>query len=693
MTQYKIHWGGGMGDIFQGIHRSSNYPNLIHLNSEDKVDVLLICHNPFVLDFFKWHPKAGQLNVKCPGYWGPEHNEVRRKEGGFWRNEEENQIPGPGGPVVFYPSPEDVETLKQFEGKRIVVIQATAGCADRNIPVDQMDKMLKDLKDKDVVVVGIGRNYERGDRSPEFDYSEYPWVVSMVDKLSIPGTIQLIEQSVGVIACHSCVCLMAWRVRKPNILTLPRAINHINGIGRGEKNQWTYGLFYPETQLVYSEDYSIKVIDQLLKDAKIKPRITERINGIETRRLMNNEDAREYRRLVENIPDKSLIVEVGSFDGGSLISLMDLIKHKNLDVVVADKFDQPMTEDFNARGQMLGSKDSFKSNMAEAGIFPQAVLKDSDELAVWIKKNVRKPNLIFIDADHSYEGVKKDVDNLYSLLLEGGILAGHDYFPDEHPGIVKFVNERFPQAMVPGGTGIWSVRKSKGRYAVISMNDATYKPLADITWTGKEVYCKKHGYDAIFYPVGERTEESKQTEGHNHWFGFAKIQNILTTLETGKYNWVFFSECDALITNMDLPLDGMVDDDYHILLTSNFDGINAGNLFARNTDAAKNYLRFILKERPKYSKRGYAKQQCMMDIQEQNRFPGVVRIMPQRLWNSHDHFLYDHYKVPKERRKDILGLSGEWQPGDFQVHWSGFGLEKRLDFVKFYKDKIVNTVK
>jgi hypothetical protein len=33
---------------------------------------------------------------------------------------------------------------------------------------------------------------------------------------------------------------------------------------------------------------------------------------------------------------------------------------------------------------------------------------------------------VFIDGDHSYEGVKKDLNNYYSKVKTGGIFSGHD---------------------------------------------------------------------------------------------------------------------------------------------------------------------------------------------------------------------------------------------------------------------------
>jgi len=269
--EYRVEFGGGMGDVFNRMTMDEAYPNLMNMTDEDTCEILLVCHNPFIKEMFDWHPKKSQLDVKWFGYWGPE-------------NERENKIkfnlsldgpinpPGPKGVPKFYPCQEDIkllEDIKEFsKGRKLIVVQATAGCSDRDIPEPQMKKMLADLETRNCVVVGVGRNYQRSDRYGEFKYDDYPEVLSMVDRLSIPGTVELIRQASGVIACHSCVCLMAWNFRIPNILTLPRAINHINGIDRGEKNQWTFGLFQPETRLVYSEDYSMSKMDEFLDLAK-----------------------------------------------------------------------------------------------------------------------------------------------------------------------------------------------------------------------------------------------------------------------------------------------------------------------------------------------------------------------------------------------------------------------------------------
>jgi len=42
----------------------------------------------------------------------------------------------------------------------------------------------------------------------------------------------------------------------------------------------------------------------------------------------------------------------------------------------------------------------------------------------------RKVDFLFIDGDHSYEGVKKDFEMYSPLVRKGGIIAFHDIIPD-----------------------------------------------------------------------------------------------------------------------------------------------------------------------------------------------------------------------------------------------------------------------
>lgn len=48
---------------------------------------------------------------------------------------------------------------------------------------------------------------------------------------------------------------------------------------------------------------------------------------------------------------------------------------------------------------------------------------------------------VYIDADHSYEGVKLDLNLSLKKVKKGGIIMGHDYTYDKFPGVVNAVNQ------------------------------------------------------------------------------------------------------------------------------------------------------------------------------------------------------------------------------------------------------------
>jgi predicted O-methyltransferase YrrM len=56
-------------------------------------------------------------------------------------------------------------------------------------------------------------------------------------------------------------------------------------------------------------------------------------------------------------------------------------------------------------------------------------------------KEFPKFDTIFIDGDHSYDGVKFDFDNALPLLEEGGIIIFHDIASKACPGVVQLWEE------------------------------------------------------------------------------------------------------------------------------------------------------------------------------------------------------------------------------------------------------------
>lgn len=69
-------------------------------------------------------------------------------------------------------------------------------------------------------------------------------------------------------------------------------------------------------------------------------------------------------------------------------------------------------------------------------------------------------DLVFIDADHSYAAVKRDIELWLPKVKPGGILAGHDYdntekYGDRFKGVDRAVKERFGESFSLEADHVW----------------------------------------------------------------------------------------------------------------------------------------------------------------------------------------------------------------------------------------------
>lgn len=79
-------------------------------------------------------------------------------------------------------------------------------------------------------------------------------------------------------------------------------------------------------------------------------------------------------------------------------------------------------------------------------ILEEAVPKFAD-LGLWRPPaKVGGADLVFIDADHHYATIRRNIDIALRLLRPGGIIAGHDFGHAEWPGVKRAVDEAFGNA-------------------------------------------------------------------------------------------------------------------------------------------------------------------------------------------------------------------------------------------------------
>ncbi len=143
-----------------------------------------------------------------------------------------------------------------------------------------------------------------------------------------------------------------------------------------------------------------------------------------------------YRDAVQRLPERPRVVEVGCFAGRSSAYLgVELENHRpGYSLWLVDIFRQVLRSTVQNNLRPLKDVQLISHLSWEAAKqFPDASL-----------------DMVFIDADHSYEPVARDIDAWVPKVKPGGILAGHDHC-DMFPGVIKAVAERFKDVKIHMG--------------------------------------------------------------------------------------------------------------------------------------------------------------------------------------------------------------------------------------------------
>ncbi len=130
-------------------------------------------------------------------------------------------------------------------------------------------------------------------------------------------------------------------------------------------------------------------------------------------------------------------VEIGVFMGTSSQILLDYCKHMYL-------IDPCVEYDDNPDKGMYAHEIPFLELLApykERFTFIKGFSAD-------VSDQVPMVDFIFIDGNHMYDYVKKDVELYWPKIKPGGFLSGHDY-TGGHPGVTKAVDEFFAKLGLP----------------------------------------------------------------------------------------------------------------------------------------------------------------------------------------------------------------------------------------------------
>lgn len=217
-----------------------------------------------------------------------------------------------------------------------------------------------------------------------------------------------------------------------------------------------------------------------------------------------------------------------------------------------------------------------------------------------------------------------------------------------------------------------------------TMHDDKYKELANETWENNKVkYATRHGYAYV----------AKTEDFYGFPPGFEKIQFLIDLLDTyPETEWIWWTGTDSMVTNFETKVEDKVtfeDENIapHVIMSSDFNfDINCDSILIKNTPEAKNWLQAIMDLLPKYANHQFKEQQAMLDIMEE--WDPWILIMPQYYMNSYEYKCYKVAPWNYQEETDINGHRGQWEYGDWLVHWPGTQPNERMQLVEETKNKI-----
>lgn len=117
------------------------------------------------------------------------------------------------------------------------------------------------------------------------------------------------------------------------------------------------------------------------------------------------------------------------------------------------------------------------------------------------------------------------------------------------------------------------------KITLVTLFDKNIEKYARITAENKRRYCAKHGYGFVCF------DHTLDATLHPSW---SKLQALASSFQDN--DWLFWSDADALIVNFDQRLEDFIDNRYHLIVSTDWHGLNFGNFLIQNHPWSKSLL-------------------------------------------------------------------------------------------------------
>ncbi len=200
--------------------------------------------------------------------------------------------------------------------------------------------------------------------------------------------------------------------------------------------------FFPQIAYIYPKAREIW-------DNLTDPLIDRILTGIPRAMSTGGGSLTELIQLIAARPRIRRYVEIGSYEGGSILALALRFQNRDIDFYSVESFMGSL--DGTMDGHRLPSRRAFNANCAR---FPtlrvSSVPVDSAYSGMFDDSSL---DFVFVDGCHDTSAVIRDIDTWIPKLRPGGVIAGDDFGWES---VKLAVNERFPHANgTPSGCVWW----------------------------------------------------------------------------------------------------------------------------------------------------------------------------------------------------------------------------------------------
>src|SRR5574343_10315 len=160
-----------------------------------------------------------------------------------------------------------------------------------------------------------------------------------------------------------------------------------------------------------------------------------------------------YDFVIKKLPNNSKVAEVGCYQGQgiSYLTVESLNNDKNFEITAIDCWPGDLFQ-------------IFKNNISPIIEHVKTIHAGSLDAAKQIDNN--SLDLVYIDAEHSYNAVIFDIRAWLPKIKIGGIISGHDYDLIEHPDVCRAVDESL--------TNVFFIKESW--YHIVTGDELAKKP-------------------------------------------------------------------------------------------------------------------------------------------------------------------------------------------------------------------------